>query len=135
MYCCIKYSFHCIYICNNSYLFIIWEAADIFDFILVRMSVIINTYSPKLVSLAITQCVNSFHCTPLVIWNLLIWTLKNEDPYLSYSAKWWQEKTLVDLANPEQFVKVLPTQIYVSWITRFCFSSPPHLTLQTCTPF
>ena len=33
---------------------------------------------------------------------------------ISYSAKQWRGKTLANLANSEQFVKVLPIQIYIT---------------------
>ena len=32
---------------------------------------------------------------------------------IPYSAKQWRGKTLVNLANPKQFAKVLPIQIYI----------------------
>ena len=34
--------------------------------------------------------------------------------HLPYSAKQWRGKTLANLANPEQFAKVLPIQIYIA---------------------
>ena len=48
------------------------------------------------------------------MWNKVFQKLSFNCQYLIlYSAKWLQGKTSAYLADPEQFTKVLPIQIYV----------------------
>ena len=59
----------------------------------------------------------SHACIYVLVWRWfiwgVIWAIWQGTMHIPYSTKFWQEKTLANLANQSYFANILPLQIYL----------------------